>query len=69
MWLHQVLALQERLDTVEFVGLCLRGNEFKTLQRLPRVILPSSSFPLRSEVGVTQGYTTIWKPGANDGLV
>jgi hypothetical protein len=68
MWL-QVLALQERLDTVEFVGLCLRGNEFKTLQRLPRVTLPSFSVPLRSEVGVIRGYTTIRKPGANDELV
>jgi hypothetical protein len=68
MWL-QVLALQERLDTVEFVGLCLRGNEFKTLQRLPRVNLPSSSVPLRSEVGIIHGYTTIRKPGANDVLV
>jgi len=58
MWL-QVLALQERLDTVEFIGLCLWGNEFKSLQRLPRVNLPSSSVPLRSEVGVIQGYTMI----------
>jgi hypothetical protein len=58
MWL-QVLALQERLDTVEFVGLCLRGNDFKTLHRLPRVTLPPSLVPLPSEVGVIQGYTTI----------
>jgi hypothetical protein len=53
------LPLQERLDTVEFVGLCLKGNEFKTLHRLRRGTLPSSSVPLQSEVGVIQGYTTI----------
>jgi len=60
MWL-QVLVLQERLNTVEFVGLCLSGKGFKPLHRPPLVFI----IIFNLHTAAFKAYCAIWVRRSN----